>query len=81
MSWIETVAERDATGALAREYAAARGRAGGVAGIVSIMSPNPNVLRTVMRMYKAIMFGSSPLSRAQRELIATAVSRFNECHY
>ena len=34
-----------------------------------------------MEMYKAIMFGPSGLTRAERELLATVTSRHNDCHY
>ncbi len=81
MAWIETVDAEDATGPLKREYDAAIGRAGKVYAIVASMSLNPPVLRTAMSIYKSVMHGESPLSRMQREMLATAVSAFNECHY
>lgn len=71
----------EATGPLRAEYDAAVGRAGKVFGIVKAMSPNPGVLRRSMELYKGIMFGSSGLSRQERELLATVVSRENDCHY
>jgi len=71
----------DAEGLLAEEYAAAVERAGKVYSIVRSMSPNPEVLRASMAMYRAIMFGPSPLSRQERELLATVVSAENECYY
>jgi alkylhydroperoxidase family enzyme len=71
----------EARGALRREYDAAIGRAGKVFNIVQAMSPNPEVLRASMDLYRAIMFGPSGLSRQERELLAVAVSRENDCHY
>jgi uncharacterized peroxidase-related enzyme len=71
----------EATGQLAEEYAAAIGRAGKVFNIVKAMSLNPLVLNRSMELYKAIMFGPSQLSRAERELLAVVVSTANECHY
>ncbi|MEO5575414.1 MAG: hypothetical protein ABIR67_12250 [Gaiellaceae bacterium] len=71
----------EATGPLAAEYNAAIGRAGKVFNIVKAMSLRPGVLQRSMELYKAIMFGSSGLSRQQRELLATVVSRENDCHY
>ena len=50
-------------------------------GILRIQSLNPPVLDAAMGMYKAIMFGPSPLSRARREMLATVVSRTNDCFY
>ena len=56
-------------------------RAGKVWGIVRLMSLNPPVMDTSMSLYKAAMFGPSPLSRRQREMMATVVSRANDCFY
>jgi alkylhydroperoxidase family enzyme len=81
MAWIDTVNPDDAEGALKREYDAAVKRAGHVAGILRIMSLNPPVLSASLRMYRDVMFRESPLSRAQREMLATVVSVFNQCHY
>ena len=71
----------EATGPLKEEYDAAIGRAGKVFNIVKAMSLRPSVLRRSMELYKAIMLGSSGLSRQERELLATVVSRENDCHY
>jgi len=71
----------EASGALAKEYAAAVARAGKVFNIVKAMCLNPTVLRRSMELYKAIMFGPSQLSRAERELLAVVVSNANDCHY
>jgi uncharacterized peroxidase-related enzyme len=73
--------EDEATGLLAEEYAAARARAGKVYNIVKAMSLSPETLRASMGLYRQIMFGPSELSRAERELVATVVSRANDCHY
>ncbi len=70
-----------ATGKLKEEYDAAIGRAGKVFNIVKAMSLRPGVLRRSMDLYKGIMHGPSDLSRQERELLATVVSRENECHY
>jgi alkylhydroperoxidase family enzyme len=71
----------EATGLLAKEYDAAIGRAGKVFNIVKAMCLNPVVLNRSMGLYKAIMFGPSQLTRAERELLATVVSTANDCHY
>ena len=71
----------EATGPLKVEYDAAIARAGKVFNIVKAMSPRPAVLKRSMEMYKAIMFGPSGLTRAERELLATVTSRHNDCHY
>lgn len=71
----------EATGELKRQYEAAIQRAGKVFNIVKSMSLRPEVLERSMELYRAIMFGSSELSRAERELLAVVVSRANDCHY
>ena len=71
----------EASGTLKEEYDAAVGRAGKVFNIVKAMSLRPDVLRRSMELYKGIMFGPSGLSRQERELLATVVSRENDCHY
>jgi len=71
----------EAAGLLREEYDAAMARAGKVFNIVKAMSLRPAVLRESMRLYREIMFGSSGLTRQERELIAVVVSRENDCHY
>ena len=44
-------------------------------------SANREVLRGHLALYRAVMFGSSGLSRAEREAMAVAVSAVNDCHY
>ncbi len=81
MAWIEVIAPDKATGQLKEQYDHAMNRAGRIWNIVSIMSQNPATMKASMELYKAIMFGASPLSRSQRELIAVAVSSENQCFY
>lgn len=81
MAYIRLVQDDEATGPLKKMFDAAIERAGRVFGIVRLMSPNPPVLRASMQMYQATMFGDSPLSRAQREMLATVTSRANDCFY
>ena len=70
-----------ATGALREEYDAAIGRAGKVFNIVKAMSLRPAVLGRSMALYREIMFAPCGLSRQERELLATVVSRTNDCFY
>ena len=81
MPHIRLIEPEDADGLLAEQYDAAIERAGKVFNIVKAMSPNPDVLHRSMELYKGIMFGPSKLSRQERELLATVVSRENDCHY
>ena len=78
---IRLIEPEDASGLLAEEYDAAVKRAGKVYNIVKSMSLQPGALRASMGLYRAIMFGPSPLTRQERELLATVVSATNECYY
>lgn len=71
----------EAKGLARREYDKAIRRAGRIWNIVSIQCQLPEVMRDSLRLYQSIMFGPSPLSRAQREMIAVVTSRHNDCHY
>jgi alkylhydroperoxidase family enzyme len=81
MPYIDEVHPDDADPVARREYDKAMRRAGRIWNIVSIMSPNGEIMRESMRLYGASMFGDSPLTRAQREMIAVVTSQANECRY
>lgn len=81
MSWIERVPVEEAAGLLKRQFDAALERAGRVWNIVHVQSINPLALDSGMRFYSTIMKGASPLSRIQREMLATVVSAELDCHY
>ena len=85
MAWIRTVSPADAErrgGLLARLYDAAARRAGRIYQIIRLQSARPRVLQSSTRLYLEVMHSrDSGLSRAQREMIATTVSRVNHCHY
>ena len=49
--------------------------------IVRIHGVHPRVMRCHYDLYVEVMRGPGPLSRAQREMIAVAVSVINACHY
>ena len=81
MPYIDIVSLERATGLLKKQYAAALARAGRIWGIVSIMSLNPRAMKVSMDFYKTLMYGPSPLSRSQREMLAVVVSATNHCVY
>ncbi len=81
MSWIRLIAPSEATGRLRELYDAAVKRAGRVYHIVRTMSLSPHTLDASMELYRAIMFGPSELTRAEREMLAVVTSRSNRCHY
>ncbi len=82
MAWIQTVDEAEATGIVKEEYDAAMARAGEIYNIVKLFSVRPKSMRAFVELYLAVMFDeASPLTRMQREMIATVVSKVNECDY
>ncbi len=81
MPYINIVPLKRATGLLKKQYEAALARAGRIWGIVSIMSLNPRAMKVSMDFYKTLMYGPSPLSRGQREMLAVVVSAANHCVY
>lgn len=81
MPWIRQVPPDEATGLLKAEYEKALRRAGRLWHIVQIMSVNPRALKASMEFYLAVMYGPSPLTRVQRELVATVVSAELDCFY
>lgn len=81
MAWIRTISEDEATGDLKRQYEAARRRAGKVFQVVKLQSIRPDIMRSFMELYIKLMHAPSGLSRTEREMVATVVSRTNHCHY
>ncbi len=49
--------------------------------ILRIHGIHSRVMRSHYDLYIELMHGPGPLTRVQRELIATAVSALNQCHY
>ena len=81
MAYIDPIIPENAEGIVHTEYEKGVRRSGRVYNILKIMSRSPEALQASMRMYLAIMFGESDLSRAQREMLATVVSQMNDCFY
>lgn len=78
---IQTIAPEAAEGELAEVYGSIAKARGRIANILQVQSLNPPALGAHLDLYRAIMFGPSPLSRAEREAVAVAVSASNGCHY
>ncbi len=81
MAWIELIHEDRAEGLLARIYESALQRSGRVYNILKIQSQNASALQAMMQLYQAASLGESPLTRAQREMLAVVVSKTNDCEY
>ena len=82
MAWIRTVSPRRAEGETAEVYRYMREVGGSsiVALIVQAFSLRPASMRRMIRTWDLIMwYGDQP--RDRRELLASLVSRYNDCHY
>ena len=80
--WIEVIPEDAAEGELAALYDAYRApQTGAVDNILKIHSLNPATLRDHAQLYTTLMFGTSGLSRPEREMIGVVVSVENRCLY
>lgn len=78
---IKTIDEKAASGLLKEVYQSIAGKSGGVAHILKSQSLHPSALKNHYGLYRTLMFGPSPLSRAEREMVAVVVSATNGCHY
>jgi len=81
MAWIDLIEPDDATGDLKELYDTIAEKRGKVSNVLTVHSLNPAALKEHLDLYDAVLFGSSPLSRSDREAIAVVVSAANECDY
>ena len=81
MPWIKMISETDAEGELAEIYSQLIEPWGGVDNIMKIHSLSIDSLKAHMLLYKTVMYGKSPIKRAQREMIAVVTSAANKCEY
>lgn len=81
-AWIATVLEHEATGLLRELYDKERDKQLGVVdNILQVHSLHPETLRAHVDLYRTVMYGSSAITRVEREMIGVVVSSINECHY
>ena len=81
MAWIKMIPETDTEGELKEMYDQNVETWGGVDNILKIHSLSPESLRGHIALYKAVMYGKSPIPRPEREMIAVVVSAVNVYHY
>jgi len=81
MARIQTIGPADASGKLAEIYAELSRSRGKIAEVHKIQSLNPQSIRDHMQLYMTVMYARSPLSRAEREMMAVVVSAGNGCAY
>ena len=81
MPFINQIEPDSATGRLKRIYDAAMKRAGYIAGIIKVMSQDPQSCEGSMTFYGSLMKADNELPAAQREMLAAVVSNVNDCFY
>lgn len=81
MANIKVISYGEATGKLKDIYDGLIEKRGKLADVHTIQSLNPDTIIAHMELYMTIMFSHSPLTRAQREMIAVVVSAANGCTY
>lgn len=81
MTWVRVVPPTEATGELKDAYERAQKERGAIGDLFQATSLHPGVVDKHLSLYKEIQFGEGPLSRRERELVATMVSRENGCVY
>jgi len=81
MPYIQVIPYSDAEGPLKNIYDHIISTRGKLAEVHKIQSLNPESITRHMDLYMTVMFGSSPLKRVQREMIAVVVSKANACEY
>lgn len=81
MAWVQMVSAEAATGKLGELYQRTRERAGVVPNIAKVQALRPETASLGFDLYCQIMDASGGISRRERVLIATVVSKFNGCWY
>lgn len=81
MAFIKTIEPQDATGELRSIYDQLLQQRGKIAEVHKAQSLYPESIMKHMDLYLQLMYGKSPLQRYQREMIATVVSKANQCDY
>ena len=81
MAFIRYVPEDEASPELKELYDQYSPRGGVIDNILRIHSLNPPSMKGHYKLYRSVMYGRSPLSRPQREMIAVTVSALNDCFY
>ena len=81
MAWVQMVDVDAASGKLKEMYERVRQRAGVVSKIATLQSLRPKTLERGFDFYCQIMDDPTGISKRERVLIATVVSKINGCVY
>ncbi len=83
MGYLPVIGEDQASGKLREVYEQVRKarKLKRVSPVLESFSMRPEVLEVVTRLSNQITFGGSTLGRRWEEMLSTAVSAWNRCHY
>ncbi len=81
MAWIKVIEESDAGGPAKEAFARVARERGKLSNIMKVQGLNAAAMLKHLELYVTLMFGASPLSRPERELIGVVVSAANGCAY
>lgn len=83
MSYLPTMKENQATGKLKEVYDEIKKtrKLKQISPVLLSFGMRPEVLEEVTRLTFQATFGGSTLGRRREEMLATAVSAWNDCHY
>lgn len=81
MAWVQTIAVKSAADKLLEMYERVRKRAGVVSNIAKVQSLRPRTMERGFDLYCQIMDDPTGISKRERVLIATVVSKVNGCVY
>ncbi len=83
MAYLRSVDDDLATGRLKEVYEEVKKARNlkRVSPVLQAFSLKPDVLASVVRLTNQVTFGGSSLGRRWEEMLSTAVSAWNHCHY
>jgi len=81
VAWVKQESESNAAAELAEFYRKTSERAGKLPNIAQVQSLRPVTATRGFDLYCHIMDAPTGISRRERVLIATVVSKVNGCHY
>jgi alkylhydroperoxidase family enzyme len=81
MPYIKQIPVDEATGLIKKQFEQELESTGHVWNIIHVMSIAPLTMKACTEFHVAISYGSSPLSRVQREMLATVTAKTLNCHY
>jgi alkylhydroperoxidase family enzyme len=79
MAWVKIIPAEHATGELKRAYELRGVDEGTIRPPYEGLTNNGAILGKLIEFSDEVMYGPSPLTRLQREMIATHVSAINQC--